>query len=624
MADLKKLLDAYELDGKSICAIELQTYRKYWDRTSFLTKEKGGLPTRNFIPVKSSEFIEQQLLVAAGMLEIGVRKGDFVAVFSPNSLRHAVEIYAIMSIGAVYVPIYPSLHEDLAWNLLTHSGARVVFTGSLGQYQKALPMLNRVKTPLRKLIVDFPVNTEDQNVLTYEVLMRMGETSNRIEEVLKSVQSLKENDLAALVYTAGTMGIAKAVMLTHGNFLAQSPLEDLFDITADDTRQSHLPFSHVFGLSSDLFASALIGSKMAISHTFDTEEIVSDISEIKPTVMCSVPRMYEKLYVHVLQVIEQYGSFKKLRYTFALNVAKEYFMRKVFGKRIPLFLRAMKLLMAPFYSKVRKIISMDKMRILFSGGGPLSVEVAYFFGGIGLEILEGYGLTETSPVINVNLPGKSKPGTVGPPLKGAEEKISDEGEILVKGPMVCRGYYNYSGEDANDCFTSDGFFRTGDVGVFTSDGNLMITGRLKDLIITSGGKNIAPLPIESLFTADEFIENFCIVGDKRKYLSALVVPNFDRLREYARQKNIEYETNEDLVTNIEIIAFYRKRIEDISDTLARFEQIKKFTLLPHSFSVETGELTLTYKFKRSVIQDKYKDLIDKMYPESSLMATPKN
>jgi long-chain acyl-CoA synthetase len=208
---------------------------------------------------------------------------------------------------------------------------------------------------------------------------------------------------------------------------------------------------------------------------------------------------------------------------------------------------------------------------------------------------------------------------VGPPLRGADEKISDEGEILVRGPMVCKGYLNYHGEDAGEFFTSDGYFRTGDLGAFTSDGCLMITGRLKDLIITSGGKNIAPLPLEQKFAADEFIESFCIVGDKRKYLAALVVPDFDRLREYARSRNIDYTTNEDMVKKPEIVSFYKKRIEEISDTLARYEQIKKFTLLSHSFSIETGELTLTYKFKRRVIQDKYRDIINTMYPESSIL-----
>lgn len=620
MADIKKLIDGQNFGDNSIPAIELNTYRRLWDRISFLAKEKDGQPARNFIPVKSGQFIEEQLYLAAGLYEAGVRKGDFVAVYSPNSLRHAVEIYAILSIGAIYVPIYPSLTEDIILYLLNHSGSRVLFAGGLGQYQRSLPILQRVKSPLSKLIIDFPLNAADKSVMTYEHLVRTGEKSNKIETVLSQIKNLSREDLAALVYTAGTMGIPKAVMLTHGNFIAQLPLAELFDIKVNDTRQSHLPFSHVFGLSSDLFATASIGSKIAISHTFDTEEIVSDIEEIKPTVMCSVPRMYEKFFVHVLQVIEGYGSFKRFRYSFALNIGKEYFMKKAIGKRIPIFVRIMRLLLAPVYRKIRKIIHMDRMRILFSGGGPLSVEVAYFFGSLGLEILEGYGLTETSPVINVNLPGKSKPGTVGPPLKGADEKISDEGEILVRGPMVCKGYLNYQGEDAGEFFTSDGYFRTGDLGTFTSEGYLMITGRLKDLIITSGGKNIAPLPLEQKFTSDEFIESFCIVGDKRKYLVALVVPDFDRLREYAKSKNINYTSNEDMVKNPEIIALFKKRIDELSDTMARYEQVKKFTLLPHSFSVETGELTLTYKFKRRVIQEKYRDIINKMYPESSIIS----
>ncbi|MCX7678767.1 MAG: long-chain fatty acid--CoA ligase [Spirochaetes bacterium] len=619
MVDIKSLINKLDLNTDSIVGIELNTYRKLWDRPTFYVKEKDGYPTRNFVSVKAGEFIEEQMHIAAGLLELGVGKGEFVALYSPNSLRHAIEIFAILSIGAIYVPLYPSLTSDMVWEVINHCEPRLLIVGGLAQFQRALPLLDRIKSPLKKIIMNTPISHQHPNVVTYEMLLHMGQQSKRYDEVIKRIQNTKKDDIAALVYTAGTMGIPKGAMLSHGNFIAQIPLAELFHITANDVRHSHLPFSHVYGLSCDLFASALIGSKIAITSSFDVEEIVNDIEEVRPTIMCSVPRMYEKLYIHILRTIENFGKIKKLCYTFALNVGKEYFMMRTIGKKANVFLIIAKMCCALIYRRIRKMIYMDRMRILFSGGAPLSVEIAYFFGGIGLEILEGYGLTETSPVINVNLPGKSRPGTVGPPLKNVDEVISDEGEILVKGPMVFKGYYRYEGEDASDCFTSEGYFRTGDLGVFNANGYLTITGRVKDIIITSGGKNISPQSIESKFTADEYIRSFCVIGDRRKYLTALVVPNFEKLRAYAWENNIVFQDHEDLIKKQEIVDFYKKRIEDVSNSLARYEQIKKFTLLPKEFSFEEGELTHTNKFRRDVINKKYKHIIDAMYPESSLI-----
>ena len=461
MPDLKAMIDSFDFGRESVCSIEVDTYRKQWNTVTFFAKEKNGHPQKHFLPVRSGEFLEQQFNCAAGLLENGVRRGDFVAVYSSNSFRHAIEIFAILSIGAVYVPIYPTLTEEEVFYILSHSGSRVLFAGGLGQYQRAYNVFTRVKSPLRKLIVDFPLGSPGEKVLTFENLLRKGERANRTEEVLELIKETAGNDLAALVYTPGTTGIPKAAMLTHGNFIAQSPLAGLFDITSKDIRHSHLPFSHVFGLSSDLFASALIGSKIAISRSFDTEEIISDIEEIRPTVMCSVPRIYEKLYIHAIEAINRFGFLKKFLYSVALNAGRDYYIRKVNGKTIPFPVKLLRGIFSPLFGKIKKINSMEKMRVLFSGGGPLNIAVSYFFGSIGLEILEGYGLTETSPVINVNIPGKCRPGTVGPPIEGAEEKISDEGEILVRGPMVCGGYYNYRGEDVGDFFSTEGFFVPG-------------------------------------------------------------------------------------------------------------------------------------------------------------------
>ncbi len=613
---LKQRLLQEKFGQDSIPAIELITFLKLWDKPTFLTKELNGQPATDFLPTTSGEFIEQQFLIASGLMELGVESGSHVGIFSFNSLRYAVEIFATLSLGAVYIPVYPTLTLEEAGLLLDHSDTRTLFVGDISQYQKAICILDKVRSPLRRVIVNFPTDKKHKNVISYEELIEMGRRSDKTEKIIESIRKLSRDDLASIFYTPGTTGVPKGAMLTHGNFIAQVPVTDHFDITADDIRLSHLPYSHVFGLSADLFASALIGTTIAISHTFDTEEIVRDISAVHPTVMCSVPRMYEKLFIHITHKIERSMAIKRALYNLAIKIGRIHYIRKVKGRRIPIIVSFLKFLFMPVFYFIRKSITMDRTRILFSGGGPLSIEVAYFYGAIGVPILEGYGLTETSPIVNVNRPGKNKPGTVGPPIAGVEEKISDEGEILIKGPMVFRGYFKDDASQHDEIFTADGFFRTGDVGTVDEEGFLTITSRLKDLIITSAGKNIAPQRIEKMFENDEYIDYFCVVGDKRKYLTALVVPNFESLSRFARFQNIKFSTNNDLINSEAIKKFFKERIEAVNESLARYEQIKKFTLIAHRFSIETGELTMAYKFKRSFIQQNYKEIIDRMYPSS--------
>ncbi|HPJ38521.1 MAG TPA: long-chain fatty acid--CoA ligase [Spirochaetota bacterium] len=617
MKNIQKLLQNESFSGDSIPGIAISTYFRLWKKESFFAKELNGQPTLEFLPTTSAEFLEQQLYIAAGLLELGLEKGDHVGIYSYNSLRYAVEIFSTLSIGGVFVPVYPTLTMEEALLLFSHSDTSYVFVGDIAQYQKAVAILDKVKSPLKKVIVNFPTDKKHKNVMSYEELLETGRHSGRVDKVIEIIKSLSKEDLAALVYTPGTTGIPKGAMLTHGNFLAQLPVTEHFDITDEDVRLSHLPFSHVFGLSADLFASALFGTTIAISHTFDTEEIVRDIAMIKPTVMCSVPRMYEKLYVHTIHKINRSMAPKRALYNLAIAVGRALYIRKVKGRMVSPFLQMMKALFSIIYFLIRRSINMNKTRILFSGGGPLTLEVAYFYGGIGVPILEGYGLTETSPIVNVNRPGSEIPGTVGQPIRGVEEKISDEGEILIKGPMVFRGYYKDDSAETEEVFTADGFFRTGDVGIMDEEKYLTITSRLKDIIITSAGKNIAPQRIEKMFENDEYIDYFCVVGDKRKYLTALIVPNFESLAKFAKFQNIKFSTNNDLVNNETIQKFFKERIEEVNDNLARYEQIKKFTLLSHGFSVTTGELTMAYKFNRNSIQHNYKELIDKMYPSSS-------
>lgn len=619
MDKIKEILNNETLEEKSLAAVEINTYFRLYNKVTFLSKEKNGHPTLEFVPVKSQEFLEQQFYIASALLEFGVEKGDKVAIYASNSVRYAVEIYAILSIGAVFVPLYPTITEEEAEYLIKHSETLIVFVGDVPQYQKGLSIMKKVKSPIRKLIANYQVDKKEENVISYNDLIKTGMKTDRINEIISIVKSIQEDEIAALIYTAGTTGSPKGVLLSHKNFMSQRCLIDIFKISGKDTRVAHLPFSHVFGLSADLFLSAYAGTVTCITKTFETEEILKFINEVKPTILCSVPRMYEKLCINVLETINQYKIFKRLSYTFAIQIGREIYIRKKSGKLISPLLRLLKLLYFPILRKLRQMLSLHKSRLLFCGGGPLPLEVAYFFNGIGLPLREGYGLTETSPTINVNRPGGSKAGTLGPPVPGAIEKIADDGEILVKGPMVCKGYYK-NPEEEELAFTLDGFFKTGDIGLFDDNGNLIITGRIKDLIITSAGKNIAPLRIEKRFENEPFINYICVVGDGRKYITALVVPEFQLLRKYAKDNNIKFNTDNDLIENPEIINFYKHKINQVSDTLAKYEQIKKFTLMANDFSVQGGELSPTFKFRRQNVHEKYKDIIDKMYPSSDTIA----
>ncbi len=615
-SELEKLLKNAQPGDKSLPSCELSAYIRRFNHTTFLVKSPGGQKSESFRPVRSRDFLEMQMEAASALLDMGVKKGDPVVILAKNSLEYAVMVFAILSVGAIFVPFYPTITQDEIEELLRHSEARFVCAGDKAHFQKTFAILNMVKSPIKRLITFYNTKEDHNQVISFNQLRKAGSESARYSEVLDIIQSLASDDTAALIYTPGTSGISRGALLTHGNFLSQKGALDTFGFNENDVRLAHLPFSHIFGLSADLFTSAYTGSIMAISTTFETEEIYRNVAEVKPSILCSVPRMYEKVYINVVHTIKRFNPLRRFFYHLGLHAGRDLYIARVEGRRSPLRTRLIAVLCKPVFRKIRKMIRMKNVKILFSGGAPLPIEVSYFFGSIQLPIVEGYGLTETSPLVCVNRPDKNKPGTVGPPIPGAEVKISDEGEILVRGPMVFKGYFKATPEDEEESFNSEGFLKTGDVGIIDEDGYLRITGRLKDLIITSGGKNIVPLNIEKKFETEPLINYICVVGDKKKYLSALIVPNFHMLRIHARENGITYCDDEDLVNKTEIQSLFKKRINAVCEKLAPYEQLKKFTLLPHDFSVKTGELSPTFKFRRNHVHEKYSDLIDRMYPDS--------
>jgi len=435
------------------------------------------------------------------------------------------------------------------------------------------------------------------------------------EEFDGRLRSIKPSDPATIIYTSGTTASPKGVMLSHNNFISNVRYvrDDFKGALCDkDLFLSFLPLSHVLERTAGYYLAVRIGATVAFAEEFS--KLQENLIEVRPTVIVSVPRLYEKIHATILSKITDVSGIKKALFKWAVRVALEnlpYVCRN--NPRKGWFAIKYRLADRLIFSKLKAAIGMDRIKLAVSGGGPLSVSDAEFFLGMDIVVLEGFGLTETSPVTNVNRPWLIKPGTVGPPLKDTTIKFSDGGEILVKGPQLMMGYYKDE-EATREVFTKDGFFRTGDIGSADVDGYLSITGRIKDIIITSGGKNISPQLIENKLKDSKFIEQVSVIGDRKKYLSALVVPAFDELKKYAQKNGIEFRENQELIQDNRVLLLFEKEIEKCMRHFSRVEGIKKFRLLSVEWSQQTGELTPTQKIKRRVVERKYREVIEGMYP----------
>jgi long-chain acyl-CoA synthetase len=426
--------------------------------------------------------------------------------------------------------------------------------------------------------------------------------------------------MATIIYTSGTTGSPKGVMLSHNNFFANvqqcyqvDPV--LFKRAPELSFLSFLPLAHSFERTVGYYTPMSFGMKVYFAEDFS--RIVENFQEVHPTCIVSVPRLFEKIHAGILAKVSGAPPVKKALFNWAMGIARDN-LPYICNDKAPTGFFGVKYRLADkiIFSKLKAALGMDKLEFGFSGGGPLSVSDAEFFLGMGVKIVEGFGLTETTPVTMANSPRKIKPGTVGPALKDTQVKIGDDGELLIKGPQVMMGYYKNEAA-TKESFTEDGFFRTGDIAEIDEDGYVKITGRLKDIIVTSGGKNISPQNIENSLKASKYIEQVAIIGDNRKYLSALVVPAFSELESWAKEQGLSFSSRTELIRDTKVTELFAKEIETNMKDYARVEQIRKFTLLDMEWSQETDELTPTLKLKRRVINKKYKDVIEKMYPASS-------
>lgn len=557
----------------------------------------------SWLPISSQEFYRNVAGVARALKNWGVSKGERVAILSENRAEWATVDFACFLLGAVVVPIYTTLTEQQTGSILRDSGAKIIFVSTEDQLKKVLTIKDG--TALEKIsIMDALAGSE---AIALKPLMHKG-PSGRDPELERIARAVAPEDLASIIYTSGTTGTSKGVQLTHGN-LTSNVTHSLrgFAVGPGDVSVSFLPLSHVTARHVDL---ALLHSGVTLAYCPFFDDLAHTLREVHPTIFVGVPRVYEKIYMQAEKSAQ--GGVKRSIYRWAHAVGERHRHRILAGETP----RALEWKSANWlvYSKVRAHLG-GRVKVFISGGAPLGKELAQWYANIGIRIHEGYGLTETSPVIAVNNPRGHKLGTVGRPLDNVEVRIAEDSEILVRGPSIFHAYWNRP-EETREAFV-DGWFKTGDIGVVDEDGFLTVTDRKKDLLKTSGGKFIAPQPVENSLKLHALIGAAVVVGDRRKFASVLIAPQFPLLEEWAQAHDIAFSTRAALVSHPKVKALYEEIVAEVNQGLARYETLKKVLLIPDEFSASDGTLTPTLKLRRKVIEDRYRLEIDLLYEEAS-------
>ena len=560
--------------------------------------------------ISSEEWLRRARHIALGLHELGIAHGDRVALLSGNRAEWFLVDSALQILGAVNVPLYANLMPSQITYIVNDSEAKAFVVAGSDQQKKVAEIRNELTTV--EHFVKLDTSAELEGVMLEDV-EKKGKARAAAEPdlVQKLAEAVTPEDLASIVYTSGTTGDPKGVMLTQDNLVSNVKAGlKVLPLDETDIALSALPYSHVFERMVAHYLYPAAGVSIAIAGSLD--EVAQNLGEIRPTVMTMVPRFYEKLYARVNESVDKRSQGKKKIFHWAIGVGGEHGKYRLAGKSASFGLELKyKLANALVFKKLQARIG-GRLRFFVSGAAPLAKEIADFFWAAGITIVEGYGLTETSPVISVNRPGSLKFGTVGRLIPGVEVKIAGDGEIYVRGPNVMKGYYKKEAATA-EAIDSDGFFHTGDIGELDGDGFLKITDRKKDIIVTAGGKNIAPQPIEGRLKTNAYIAEIVVVGNKRKFASALVVPDFEKLTVWCARQSITAESPDTMAAHPRVTEFILAEIESLSGGFAQYERIKKITVLAKEFTIEDGELTPTMKVKRRVIESRYEDLINEMY-----------
>jgi long-chain acyl-CoA synthetase len=550
--------------------------------------------------------------LSLGLLELGIKPGDRVAILSENRPEWAIADYACLTARCTDVPIYPTLPGKQVEYPLCDSGAVAIFVSTRQQLEKVQALRQRV--PALRHIIAFEPGLSGSGVLSLDQVCERGRAARSRRPTWKAdALKVSPDDLATLIYTSGTTGDMKGVMLTHGNITSNVTTScRLFTFAESDECLSFLPLSHIFERMFGHYC--MFHSGVLINYAESLDTVAADMERWRPMLMASTPRLYEKIYARVLERVRSGSALKRRLFFWAKAVGERMVDLQMDNQPVPPALAAKHWVADRLvFAKLRGRTG-GRLRFFISGGAPLSPEIARFFHGAGMPILEGYGLTETSPVIAVNTFKHMRLGTVGLPIPGVEVKIAEDGEIITRGPNVMVGYYQKP-EATAEALDQEGWFRTGDIGMLDPDGFLRITDRKKDIIVTAGGKNIAPQPIEGLAKTSKFVSNAVMLGDRRRFPIMLVVPNLQTLTAWAAGQGIQANDPDHLLSLPEVQSKMDREVRTTLRDLASFEVPKKLLLLPSDFTIETGELTPTLKIKRRVVEQRHRAAIEALYAE---------
>ncbi len=594
---------------KTLAEIFSKSAEKY-NRADALNYKKDGVWQK----ISSAEMLSRAENIALGLHSLGIGKGDRIALLAANSPEWTLTDAGCQMAGVIDVPIYTTLAANPVCYIVNDSGAKVFFLQNAETYERVKEILPECKT-LEKLVFFEAADDLPENAISLEDLEKAGAKLKTENPGLpKALQSaIEPNDVATLIYTSGTTGEPKGVMLSHANLIANVINSSAnFSFSSKDVPISILPLSHVFERSGMYI---YVWSGMAIHFAESIELAADNLLEVRPTIFGGVPRIFEKAYAKAKAKAASSSPVKERIFDWAIETGKTYAVKIENRRRVSRLLAA-KHSIADYivFSKFRQFFG-GRLRFCVTGGAAISDEITLIFNGAGVRLMQGYGLTETSPVVTTNTPMLSRLGTVGKPIDNVEVRIAEDGEIEVSGANVMLGYYNKP-EATKRAFTEDGWLRTGDIGSIDADGFLIITDRKKELFKTSGGKYIAPSPIEQLIKGSRFVGQVVLIGAERKFPAALVVPNFEQLAGYAKHKNLDIKTPAEFCAHPKIVNLFERQISELTRNLSQYERVKKIVLLENELTVENGELTPTLKIKRRVIDEKYREIIEKIYADA--------
>lgn len=548
---------------------------------------------------------------ALGLLQIGIVPGERIGIVSENRIEWAIADFAIASMGAVDVPIFPTLTPQQEAYIFQNCDASCIIVSNQMQLNKILKVWDELPS-VREVIMMNDETIDHPRVRSFKDVITIGEASAtadvRRQKFETMAHRVQDHDLLTLIYTSGTTGHPKGVMLSHKNLMSNiAGALSVFDLNERDVLLSYLPMCHSYERMSGYYLAFYAGASTFIAESIET--VAENMREVRPTVMTSVPRLFERIKLRVVRNVEKDSPIKQKIFWWAVGVGEHW----IDGNR-DIFTKIQHALADKLvFSKIRERTG-GRLRFFISGGAALNVEVGRFFKVVGLKILEGYGLTETSPVLAVNRDGHEELGTVGDPLPNVEIRIAEDGEILARGPNIMMGYWNDE-QSTRESIEPDGWFHTGDIGEFNALGHLRITDRKKHILVSSGGKNIAPQPIEALLTQSPLIDQAILIGDRREFCTALLVPEKENVQAWADKNGLVFGSWEELVNSAELLQAIQRDLNQAQRELAKYERVRRFKLLPQPFTVDNGMMTPTLKVKRKVVEATYAEMIDEMYAE---------